>query len=191
MRITHTLKKTSLLVGTILCAAILSGCGDEKNEKPAPLPDEKVILIEQSPPEYAQFTEGQPMTEEQRAYAPPRRRAKRGNLASAYVGVIQDRDVVASTRLRSIGALINVYRRRNGAAYPKSLRELIDVGLASPKLMQSARDPERKMVYRRPIGPRPRSTILLYDPCPNEQGKTVVCQINLVIKQVESDTLSR
>lgn len=130
------------------------------------------------------------MTAEQRACAPSRRRAKRGNLAAAYAGVIQDRDVIASTRLRSLGALINVYRRRNDGAYPKSLRELIDAGLAVPKLMQSARDPERQMIYRKPVGPRPGSAILLYDPYPNEQGKTIVCRIDLVIQQVEAGALT-
>jgi hypothetical protein len=189
MRINRTLKTTSLFVGTILCAAILSGCGDEKNEKPGSRPDEGMTLIQQSPPDYSQFTEGEPMTAEQRASAPPRRRANRGNFAAAYVGVIQDRDAVASARLRSIGALINVYKRRN-KAYPKSLRELIEVGLAAPKLMQSARDPDRQMIYRKPVGPRPGSATLLYDPCPNEQGRIVVCRIDLVIQQIEADILA-
>ena len=190
MRRTRTLNTSWPWVSALLCAAILSGCDDENNKKPGSGPDAGVTLIEQAPPEYAEFTEGKPMTADQRASALTRKRAKRGNLAAAYVGVIQDRDVVASTRLRSIGALINVYRRRNDGAYPKSLRELIDVGLAAPKLMQSARDPNRQMIYRKPIGPRPGSAILLYDPYPNEQGKTIVCRIDLVIKQVESDTLS-
>ena len=149
-----------------------------------------MTLVQQSPPEYAHLTEDKPMTAEQRASAPPRRRAKRGNLAAAHVGVIQDRDVVASARLRSIGALINVYRRRNDGAYPKSLRELIKVGLAAPKLMQSARDPDRQMIYRKPVGPRPGSAILLYDPCPNQYGKTVVCQIDLVIQKVDTEALT-
>ena len=190
MRRTRKRRTICPWVSVLLCAAILSGCGEEKQQKPVSPPDEVVTVIKQSPPEYAHFTEGQPMTAEQRAFALPRKRAKRGNLASAYVGVIQDRDVVASRRLRSLGALINVYRKRNDGAYPKSLRELIDVGLAAPKLIQSARDPKQQMIYRKPVGPRPGSAILLYDPCPNEQGKTVVCQIDLVIKQVESDTLS-
>ena len=190
MRRTRKRKTMWPWVSALLCAAVLSGCGDEKQDKPGSRPDEGVTLIQQSPPEYAQFTEGQPMTAEQRASALPRKRAKRGNLASAYVGVIQDRDVVASTRLRSLGALINVYRRRNEGAYPKSLRELIEVGLAAPKLMQSARDPEQQMIYRKPVGPRPGSATLLYDPCPNEQGRIVVCRIDLVIQQIEADSLT-
>jgi hypothetical protein len=190
MRNPRTLKITSLFFGTILCAAILSGCGDEKNEKPGSRPDKGMTLIQQSPPDYSHLTEDEPMTAEQRASAPPRRRANRGNLAAAYVGVIQDRDIVASRRLRSIGALIRVYKRRNDGAYPKSLRELVEVGLAAPKLMQSARDSERQMIYRRPVGPRPGSAILLYDPCPNKYGKTTVCRIDLLIQKVDTEALT-
>jgi hypothetical protein len=190
MRRIRTLNTPWTWVSVLLCATVLSGCGDDTNEKPGSRPDEGMTLIEQEPPEYAHFTEGQPMTAEQRAAAPPRKRAEKGNLAAAYVGAIQDRDIVAATRLRSIAALINVYRKRNDGAYPKSLSELIDVGLAPPKLMQSARNPKRQMVYHRPVGPRPGWTILLHDPYPNEHGKTTACQIDLVVKQVESGTLS-
>ena len=69
MRIPRTLNTTSLFVGTILCAAILSGCGDEKNEKPGSRPDAGMTLIQQSPPEYSHLTEGEPMTAEQLASA--------------------------------------------------------------------------------------------------------------------------
>ena len=173
----------------ILLSLAAAGCSDAKEDE-TDSRARRPKMPEQSPPDYSNYTEGKPMSSRERANAVPRQRPAKGSLAAAQVGPRKNRDEVAARRLRAVGMGIKVYVARNHK-YPMTVNDLIDQGLTVRKYLQSARDPKRTAIYRRPAEKAPPNTLMLYDPVPNDQGKVMVLLVSRQTALVDRAQLDR